>query len=303
MSITIAITGGTGFVGSHTIDAALAAGCTVRALARRPQPPRPGVTWLPMPGGSVGDLCSGAAVVIHIAGVTNARTAAQFAAGNAGLTATVVAAAAAAGCPVVQVSSLAARAPALSVYGAAKAAAEAVVMAGGTPWAMLRPPGVYGPRDTDMLALFRAARFGIVPAPDARASLIYATDLASALLVLAQDMAGPQHTAGQVWEIDDGHGGYRQADIARAAGLALGRRTRVLPVPGWGLAAAALVATAAASARGRLPVLSRDRARYLQHDWIADGAPFHAATGWVPTVYIGTGMAATAAWYRAQGLL
>ncbi|MCP4028704.1 MAG: NAD-dependent epimerase/dehydratase family protein, partial [Sphingomonas sp.] len=38
----LAITGGTGFVGSRLIDLALAAGHEVRALTRRPQPARAG---------------------------------------------------------------------------------------------------------------------------------------------------------------------------------------------------------------------------------------------------------------------
>jgi len=43
---TIAITGGTGFVGSALIDLAVAEGHEVRALARKPQPSRTGVTWV-----------------------------------------------------------------------------------------------------------------------------------------------------------------------------------------------------------------------------------------------------------------
>ena len=42
----LAITGGTGFVGSHLIDHALETGHTVRALARKPQAKRIGVTWV-----------------------------------------------------------------------------------------------------------------------------------------------------------------------------------------------------------------------------------------------------------------
>ena len=42
----LAITGGTGFVGSHVIDAALAAGHEVRALTRREQPPRERLAWV-----------------------------------------------------------------------------------------------------------------------------------------------------------------------------------------------------------------------------------------------------------------
>ena len=41
-AVKLAITGGTGFVGSHSIDAALGAGHQVAALTRRPQPPRDG---------------------------------------------------------------------------------------------------------------------------------------------------------------------------------------------------------------------------------------------------------------------
>ena len=59
MALNIAITGGTGFVGGHTIGAALARGHRVLALARKPQPPRDGVGWV---AGSLGDPAAGSAV-------------------------------------------------------------------------------------------------------------------------------------------------------------------------------------------------------------------------------------------------
>ena len=68
----IAVTGGTGFVGSHFIDTALAAGHEVRALTRRPQPDRTGVTWIP---GSLSDrdglrnLVDPCDAMVHIAGI------------------------------------------------------------------------------------------------------------------------------------------------------------------------------------------------------------------------------------------
>ena len=85
MALTLAITGGTGFVGGHSIARALARGHAVRALARRPQPPRDGLVWVP---GSLTDeaaldtLVSGADAVLHIAGVTNAPSRAAFEEGN-----------------------------------------------------------------------------------------------------------------------------------------------------------------------------------------------------------------------------
>lgn len=39
----LSVTGGTGFVGSHLIDAALSAGHQVKALTRREQPARAGL--------------------------------------------------------------------------------------------------------------------------------------------------------------------------------------------------------------------------------------------------------------------
>src|SRR3546814_13348845 len=65
----------------------------VRALTRRPQPEREGVTWiagaLDQPD-SLAEMAAGADVVMHIAGVVNVPTRAAFEAGNAPATATVV---------------------------------------------------------------------------------------------------------------------------------------------------------------------------------------------------------------------
>ena len=71
----LAITGGTGFVGKRLIDRALADGHHVRALTRRPQPARAGVTWI---AGALDDLdglaalVAGVVAVIHVAGVVKA---------------------------------------------------------------------------------------------------------------------------------------------------------------------------------------------------------------------------------------
>jgi nucleoside-diphosphate-sugar epimerase len=120
--VILAITGGTGFVGSHLIDAALAAGHNVKALARSEQPPRDGVTWI---GGNLEDreavrcLVTDADAVIHVAGVINAPDAAAFEQANVAGTLAMLAAATAGGIHrFVHVSSLAARESSLSLYGA-----------------------------------------------------------------------------------------------------------------------------------------------------------------------------------------
>ncbi len=71
----------------------------------------------------------------------------------------------------VHVSSLAAREPKLSMYGASKARAEELVRCSGLDWAIVRPPAVYGPGDKETLELFRMAKLGLMLMPPQRPSL------------------------------------------------------------------------------------------------------------------------------------
>jgi nucleoside-diphosphate-sugar epimerase len=302
----LAITGGTGFVGRRVLQLAQP---PVNALARRTQPAAAGVTWI---SGDLSDrtalarLCDGADVVIHIAGVVNAADRAGFDIGNVRGTAHVVAAAQAAGVRrFVQVSSLAAREPALSDYGASKAGADAEVQASGLDWLIVRPPGVYGPGDTEMLEVFKAASWGLGLVPgsaDGRISLIHVDDLARALLTLAQ--SGPSR---EILELDDGmgdRGGYTHAEYNALIGAALGRRLWPVTVLPSVLNAAAGVATLAARLRGTLPKLSRDRARYIAHpDWVARGGNARISEVWTPQIPLEAGLAATIASYREEGWL
>ncbi|MEH3036007.1 MAG: NAD(P)-dependent oxidoreductase [Sphingomonas adhaesiva] len=297
-----AITGGTGFVGGRTIERALARGDEVRALARRPQPERAGVTWI---AGALDDpaalseLVSTADAVVHIAGAVNAPDRDAFVAANiAGTAAVVEAARVWAVRRFVHVSSLAAREPALSIYGWSKAGAEDVVRASDLDWTIVRPPGVYGPGDLEQRDLFRAARLGVVPVPPAgRLSVIHADDLARLLLALAT--APGDRT---IYEPEDAAGPLSYADFAAAIGRGVGRRrARAIPLP------AALLRTAARAdrllRRGHAK-LTADRVSYMLHpDWTADPAKRPPPALWTPQIPLDTGMAETARWYRAHGLL
>jgi nucleoside-diphosphate-sugar epimerase len=121
----LGVTGGTGFVGSHLIDVAVAAGHEVKALTRREQRPRDNLEWI---AGSLEDrpalhqLVTDADAIIHVAGVITGREEAAFNKGNVEGTLAMLAAATAGGIRrFVHVSSLAAREPKLSLYGASKA--------------------------------------------------------------------------------------------------------------------------------------------------------------------------------------
>ncbi len=291
--MTIAITGGTGFVGGSVLALARQ---PIRALTRRAQPGLAGVSWVSGDLADPGGLCNGADAVVHIAGVVNAPDRAGFDVGNVAGTAALLAAAKRAGVArFVHVSSLAAREPQLSMYGASKAEAERLVMASGLDWVIVRPPGVYGPGDREMLDIYRLAARGFAVAPPGRISLLHVDDLARALLVLAG--GGPSD---EVLEIDDGAGdatrGYSHPAFARVIGAALGRPPLVIPLP---LSMLWLGARLGVSAK-----LTRDRAAYIAHpDWVARGGNAALAGLWAPQFDLAAGVADTIAGYTAQGWL
>ena len=124
--MTIALTGATGFVGQAVLDQAAQSDETVRALTRRAQAPRANVEWL---AGDLSDtaalaaLCEPCDAIVHVAGLTNAPDPAAFEEANVNGTARLIAAARHSRAKrFVFVSSLSAREPGLSAYGASKAA-------------------------------------------------------------------------------------------------------------------------------------------------------------------------------------
>ena len=299
----LAVTGGTGFVGSRLLEAAAAQGHSVRALTRRPMEPRTGVEWV---GGALdqpaalGELAACCDAVIHVAGVISGRAAADFDRCNVEGTKAVLDAAKAAGVPrFVHVSSIAAREPKLSLYGASKAKSEELVAASGLPFAIVRPPAVYGPGDKETLELFKMAKMGVILLPpEGRLSLIHADDLARLLLALAR----PDAPAGLTVEPDDGRpGGWTHKQFAGALGAAVGRRGVSLSVPSGLLR---LAARADRLVRGDRAKLTADRAAYFCHpDWVVDPSRAPPAGLWQAQIATGDGLAATAQWYREHGWL
>lgn len=299
--MTIAVTGATGFVGQALLDRALAAGLPVKALARRAQPPREGIEWIS------GDLDSkdalrqlvrGAEAVIHVAGVVN--DAAQFESGNVLGTLNVIEAAKAEGVQrIIHVSSLSAREPELSAYGASKARAEKLVMASGLDWTIVRPPGIYGPRDVDYFEMFRLARWGVMPVPpkEGSASIIHVEDLARLLLAL---VPGGEGVSFQSFEPDDGRKqGWSHYEFARAIGWALGRRPWVIHLSrGW-LERAARIDRRLRGSKARL---TADRVGYMSHpDWVVTHDARPPRSLWQPLVPTREGLKAAAQWYRDNG--
>ncbi|MEQ7873981.1 NAD(P)-dependent oxidoreductase [Sphingomonas sp. ASV193] len=297
--LRLVITGATGFVGQHLLDRALAEGHSVAALTRREQPARERVDWVVGAlerTDALQALCHHADAVIHVAGVISAPDAAGFEAGNVTGTLAMLAAATASGVQrFVHVSSLAAREPGLSLYGASKARSEELVEGSGLDWSIVRPPAVYGPGDRETLDLFKMAKRGLVMLPPkGRLSLIHVDDLADLLLALAGA------TGKALYEPDDGHPLTHRA-LAAALGAAFSRKVAALSTPAPLLKGAAHLDRLV---RGPRAKLTPDRASYFSHpDWAANPARAVPAALWQPRVALADGLAATAQWYRREGWL
>ncbi len=244
------------------------------------------------------ELCDGADAVLHVAGVVNAPDAAGFESGNVAGTANMIAAAQLAGIDrFVAVSSLAAREPALSIYGASKAKAENLVKTSTLDWTVVRPPGVYGPGDTEMFDMFRIAAKGwaLLP-PRGRVSVIHVDDLARLLVTLLS----ADNVSKRLFEADDGTAdGWSHEAFAKAIGAAVGRNITAVHAPSFLLKFAGWADRAV---RGPKAKLTPDRANYLAHpDWTIDRGAAPAPSLWVPEIATPAGLKDTVSWYRKHG--
>ncbi|MFN4088115.1 MAG: NAD-dependent epimerase/dehydratase family protein [Alphaproteobacteria bacterium] len=304
---TIAVTGGTGFIGRSIVSALRNQGAQVKALARRADS-NLAVDAALVPGTvedvtAIETLIAGCPVLVHCAGAVRARSAADFHRVNAAATAAIGRLCAERGVRLVLVSSLAAREPQLSSYAASKRAAEEALAAiPGLDWCAIRPPLVYGPGDRATLPLFRLMRRGFLPVPavpNARFSAVYRDDLSAAVAALAASA-----TDG-IFEICDGHaGGYGWADLAATAATHLGRPVRCVPIPRAAMRLAAAATQAVARLTGGAPMVYPGKVRELYHiGWVCDAGPLTEATGWQPRVSMDEGIRRTFRWYGANNWL
>ncbi len=301
-SKTLAVTGGTGFVGQHLLKAAIARGYEVRALTRSSRTLDDGIIWIEGAldrHDSLVTLIDGADAVIHIAGLINGSRE-QFEAVNIGGTAAVIDAARKAGVRrFIHISSLAAREPELSDYGRSKAKSELLVAASGLEWTVIRPPAIYGPGDRETFELFRMARRGFVALPPpGRFSLIHVHDLVRLIL----DVIDQPETVAEIYEPDDGRDeGWEHRHFARTLGRLLGRRTTTVTLSRRLMHGAARIDRLFRRGKAKL---TADRVRYFCHpDWVVRAERRPPPSLWQPEIRTPTGLKTTAQWYKEQGWL
>ncbi len=258
--------------------------------------------------------------VYHLAALTRSVTRRQIVETNAGGTLRLLRAAGAAGLSgrFLFCSSLAAAGPTrdgrplretdpcrpVTWYGESKAIAEGLVarFADGLPWTIVRPPAVYGPRDRDLLAVFRAAQRGILPILGVQKRhyhFVYARDLAAGMLAAARS---PQTVGGTYFVA---HSEVLTTEtFARYVAEAVGRRARALRLPESLLGLAAGIGDLGAQLIGEAPLLNGQRMLELGgRAYLASAAALERDTGFRATTAAAEGTRETAVWYRDHGWL
>ena len=301
--LTVALTGGTGFIGKAVIRRLLQERMRIRALVRPASTfscfEAEGLSWIHGEldnGESLRRLVDGASAVIHCAGSVRGKSEADFVPANIAGVERLVQATRESADPrrFLLISSLAARAPELSLYAASKRQGEEVLRntARTLDWAILRPPAVYGPGDRELLPLLQWMRQGMLFVPgggSGRFSLIFISDLAEA--VLAWLLSG----ADGCFELHDGKkGGYCWEEVRETAAELFKRSVHRIDIPRVALKTAAHLNAAAARLFGYRPMLTPGKVRELCHaDWICDNADFSRATRWHPEVDLREGLRRT----------
>ena len=316
----ILVTGGTGFIGSHLLDKLSALGQPARCLLRRKARPR----RLPaaieaaygdlISGEGVAEAVRGADTVIHLAGVTKALAARDYYTGNVRATETLVRAVAGRAIRLVHVSTLAAIGPSgdgtpvdedaqprpLTDYGKSKLEAERTVRALAPGAVIVRPPVVYGPRDTDVFQLLRSISKGWIleiAGGERWFSAIYVRDLVEGLLAATRGAAGRAYFLAHPEPVS-------WSELGAAAARIMARRPRVVRVPPSVAYAVSLGAEAWAHITRQPGIISREKVAEARcRWWTCDTRRAAAELGFVARTPLATGLAETLAWYKEAAWL
>ena len=322
------VTGATGFVGSHVAEVLRERGIDVRLLVRDESRLAPELRAgfeivkgdVTQPPEALKDAVQGCDCVFHVAGLIRGRTQADFDRVNAEGTRNMAQAARLAGGVkrLVAVSSQAAVGPSdhaqdlviedreprpVTFYGHSKLKGEQIAREHEQDFevTIVRPPVVYGPRDTATLEFFKwmskgySLEFG---APDKAFSTIHGRDLARGIVEAALHEAA----AGETFFLTDAQP-YRMDKVMELLrDILKPTRNRTMNPPVW-LAKTFARINDVIQVITRRPMLpnSDKMKELLPPYWLCSGEKARTIIGFTSQIDIRTGLAQTAEWYLKQG--
>ena len=191
----------------------------------------------------------------------------------------------------------------LGESGKSNDAVESVDWTRRLPLSIVRPPAVYGPRESDIYTFFKTVQSGVCPIIGSgrrpEISLVHVSDLVAGMIDLAE--SGPE--SGEVFFVGS-EVFYSWAEIQAATTAALGRSALTIRVP----PAVVPFIGRASEAWGRLsrsfPPLNREKAdEILRACKMCSVEKVMRATGYRQKISLETGIRDTIEWYRREGWL
>jgi len=231
----VAVTGGTGFVGSHLVRGLLESGHEVVVLARGTRPRRQGsgVTFVAADltrDDGLAETFAGCDAVVHLVAVINERGQQTFERTIRRSTERVAAAAAEARVPhLIYQSAIGADPDPRYPYLAYKWAAEELVRGSGVPCTIMRPSLIFGPGDGFFTLVARLVRLNpVVPIPGDGSALFQ--PIAVEDVVRCQLIALERGPSNRVHEIG-GPDHLTYEEIVRIVKSAIHARRKLVHVP------------------------------------------------------------------------
>lgn len=325
----VLLTGATGFVGSHVAEILCSKGYTVVCNARATSNTR-WIKHLPIElvdasldnKESLKKILNGVEGVVHIAGLTAARNDDEFMRGNRDGTKNLLDAILESNITIskfLHCSSMAAVGPAnsleqplteqspckpITAYGRSKYAAEEVVLAvkDSLPVTIVRPPAVYGERDSAILSFFQTVNKGIAPLigfSEKHVSLVHVHDLARGIVEAFES----PNTIGKTYFISSDEF-YTWENISRETAEILGKKTITLKIPHAVVMTLAAVSEFFGRFSSKPPVFNYEKGTdIIQEYWICSTEAARNDFGYKQQVSLHDGITRTVQWYKENNWL
>ncbi len=326
MKQKVLITGASGFVGFHLIEAALANGLEVYAAIRRSSDIKHlasyNIQYTYPDFNSVESLEKELKekqydFIIHAAGTTKAKNQDEYNRVNADYTVNLATAVVNSGIDLkkmVFISSLAAIGPLanadglineqnvptpVTAYGKSKLLAEEKLKNLNLPLIVLRPTAVYGSRDKDIFIILKTFSRGLEPyigRVGQRLSFVYVKDLASATV----NALFAAETANGSYNMTDGNC-YDRYEMANICKDVLKTKTFKFHLPMPVVKGLALVLEKTYGFLDKTPALNREKlAELTAANWCCDIAKAKDQLSFLPTYDLRKGLTEALGWYKTE---